>query len=115
DCASGHVDSAGTVPCDNITIVGACEDLCAPLDPAGGFYPSCDDPAFGPTTDLITTALPPAPTPDAKGDLTVETSAPVSMAKGPCAQLVQTITVTNAGSIVAPSPVVTHALSDGLV
>jgi hypothetical protein len=63
DCAAGHVDSDGEiVPCGPITLVGPCDEHCAKLDEAGGYYTQChEDPIHPPhkmTKDVITTALP---------------------------------------------------------
>lgn len=59
ECATGHVDtSGGTWPCGGIHIVGACEDRCKGLNGAGQYYPECDDPAWGKSQNIVTTALP---------------------------------------------------------
>lgn len=62
ECAAGHANGDGTVsPCGIIRLTGDCAAVCAPIDPAGGYYGSClDGPnASGPATPhVITIALP---------------------------------------------------------
>ena len=59
ECATGHLDgTGGTVPCGIINIIGPCESRCQNLNNAGKYYPSCTDPVWGSTQNVITTALP---------------------------------------------------------
>jgi hypothetical protein len=65
DCENGHINAQGQIEeCGMIHIVGSCQDRCsAPilsgaLGLLGQYYPSCDDPAHGTNTNVITTALP---------------------------------------------------------
>jgi hypothetical protein len=57
DCAAGHVQADDSVvPCNNITIAGACEDVCDAIDSASQAYVQCQDGA-GETSFVLTTAL----------------------------------------------------------
>lgn len=62
ECAAGHANPDGTVSgCGIIRLAGDCAAVCAPVDGAGRYYPSClDGPrASGPATShVITIALP---------------------------------------------------------
>jgi hypothetical protein len=57
DCAVGHLNADGTTsPCGMIQIVGPCESSCKPLT-TGQYYPECNDPEWGKTSNMVTTAL----------------------------------------------------------
>jgi uncharacterized repeat protein (TIGR01451 family) len=116
DCVAGHPDgSGGTMPCNNITVVGACSTICAPLNSTYQYYPSCTDPTTGLQTQVITTALPPIGVTGSAGDLQVQVSAPSSVTIGACTPVNYTVTVTNIGTVAASSPVVVHNLPPGLM
>jgi hypothetical protein len=58
ECATGHADTDGTVACGIIQLLGPCESRCQSLNGAGQYYPSCTDPVWGSTKNVVTSALP---------------------------------------------------------
>ncbi|WP_437764449.1 hypothetical protein WMF27_35310 [Sorangium sp. So ce281] len=58
DCAAGQLDADGDLEgCGMIEIVGRCKEYCGKLNRSGEYYKECDDPEFGETRHVITTAL----------------------------------------------------------
>ncbi|WP_437525530.1 hypothetical protein WME79_38860 [Sorangium sp. So ce726] len=58
DCAAGHLDADGDLEgCGMIEIVGRCKEYCGKLNRSGEYYKECDDPEFGETRYVVTTAL----------------------------------------------------------
>lgn len=114
DCAAGHLDGlGGAVPCGSLAIVGDCATRCPALG-AQKAYPSCNDPTYGSTAQLITTALPPAANNKAKGNLALTLTGPTSVTTDACNTVDYTITIANNGSVAALAPVVTDTLPPGV-
>jgi hypothetical protein len=62
DCATGHLDSDGSVSsCGILQILGACADFCSSVQASKQYYPNCfliSGRQGTPTASVVTTALP---------------------------------------------------------